>query len=142
MFLPDCRPRRKLAVRALEQAIARRRPRPGFVHHSDRRLQYAPREWVDVLEKHGAVPGMSRPANPQDNVSCESFVKTLKREEIYANRYDNLEQLRRNIEEFVEEYYNRQRLHSALVTSPSFCTTANERVYITTSSGMGAQGGS
>jgi putative transposase len=57
---------------------------------------------------------MSRPANPYDNASCESFMKTLKREEIYANRYDNLEQLRTNIEEFIEEYYNRQRLHSAL----------------------------
>ena len=57
---------------------------------------------------------MSRPANPYDNASCESFMKTLKREEIYANRYDNLEHLRANIEEFIEQYYNRQRLHSAL----------------------------
>jgi len=57
---------------------------------------------------------MSRPANPYDNASCESFIKTLKREEIYARRYDNLEHLRANIEEFIEEYYNRQRLHSAL----------------------------
>jgi len=57
---------------------------------------------------------MSRPANPYDNASCESFMKTLKREEIYANRYENLEHLRTNIEEFIEQYYNRQRLHSAL----------------------------
>ena len=60
------------------------------------------------------VASMSRPANPYDNASCESFMKTLKREEIYANRYNNLEQLRTNIEEFIEQYYNRQRLHSAL----------------------------
>lgn len=60
------------------------------------------------------IPSMSRPANPYDNASCESFLKTLKREEIYARRYDNLEHLRANIEEFIEEYYNRQRLHSAL----------------------------
>ena len=60
------------------------------------------------------VPSMSRPANPYDNASCESFIKTLKREEIYANKYDNLEHLRGNIEEFIEQYYNRQRLHSAL----------------------------
>jgi hypothetical protein len=60
------------------------------------------------------VPSMSRPANPYDNASCESFMKTLKREEIYANKYDDLENLRANIEEFIEEYYNRQRLHSAL----------------------------
>lgn len=57
---------------------------------------------------------MSRPANPYDNASCESFIKTLKREEIYANKYDNLEHLQGNIEEFIEQYYNRQRLHSAL----------------------------
>ena len=60
------------------------------------------------------VPSMSRPANPYDNASCESFMKTLKREEIYANKYENLEHLRANIEEFIEQYYNRQRLHSAL----------------------------
>ena len=60
------------------------------------------------------VPSMSRPANPYDNASCESFIKTLKREEIYANKYDNLEHLQANIEEFIEQYYNRQRLHSAL----------------------------
>ena len=67
-----------------------------------------------ILEKYGMVPSMSRPANPYDNASCESFMKTLKREEIYANRYEDLEHLRRNIEEFIEQYYNRQRLHSAL----------------------------
>src|SRR3989449_7474059 len=60
------------------------------------------------------VPSMSRPANPYDNASCESFMKTLKREEIYANKYDDLENLRANIQEFIEQYYNRQRLHSAL----------------------------
>ncbi len=57
---------------------------------------------------------MSRPANPYDNASCESFMKTLKRGEIYANKYDDLECLRANIEEFIEQYYYRQRLHSAL----------------------------
>jgi putative transposase len=60
------------------------------------------------------IPSMSRPANPYDNASCESFLKTLKREEIYANQYSDLEHLRTNIEEFIEKYYNRQRLHSAL----------------------------
>jgi transposase InsO family protein len=104
----------RLTISALEQAIARRRPRPGLVHHSDRGLQYARGEYVAILEQHGIVPSMSRPANPYDNASCESFMKTLKREEIYANRYDTLEQLRANIEEFIEQYYNRQRLHSAL----------------------------
>jgi putative transposase len=104
----------RLTISALEQAIAQRRPRPGLVHHSDRGLQYARGEYVAVLEKFGMVPSMSRPANPYDNASCESFIKTLKREEIYANKYDNLEHLQANIEEFIEQYYNRQRLHSAL----------------------------
>ena len=104
----------RLAISALERAIGQRRPRPGLVHHSDRGLQYARGEYVAVLEKFGVVASMSRPANPYDNASCESFMKTLKREEIYANRYDHLEHLRTNIKEFIEQYYNRQRLHSAL----------------------------
>ncbi len=67
-----------------------------------------------ALKKHGMIPSMSRAANAFDNASCESFIKTLKREEIYARQHDNLEHLRANIEEFIEEYYNRPRLHSAL----------------------------
>ena len=104
----------QLTVGALEQAIERRQPQPGLVHHSDRGLQYARAEYITILEKYHMVPSMSRPANPYDNASCESFMKTLKREEIYANKYDDLENLRANIEEFIEQYYNRQRLHSAL----------------------------
>jgi putative transposase len=104
----------RLAVVALEQAIVGRQPSVGLVHHSDRGVQYASAEYVAVLEKHGMIPSMSRPANPYDNASCESFMKTLKREEIYANQYSDLEHLRTNIEEFIEKYYNRQRLHSAL----------------------------
>ena len=104
----------RLASTALEQAIAKRQPPPGLVHHSDRGVQYASEQYIAILEKHGMIPSMSRPANPYDNASCESFIKTLKREEIYANAYDDLEHLRANIEEFIEQYYNRQRLHSAL----------------------------
>jgi putative transposase len=104
----------RLATAALEQAIAARQAPVGLVHHSDRGVQYASAEYVAVLEKHGMIPSMSRPANPYDNASCESFLKTLKREEIYANQYSDLEHLRTNIEEFIEKYYNRQRLHSAL----------------------------
>jgi transposase InsO family protein len=103
-----------LATAALEQAIAARQAPVGPVHHSDRGVQYASAEYVAVLEKHGMIPSMSRPANPYDNASCESFLKTLKREEIYPNQYSDLEHLRSNIEEFIEKYYNRQRLHSAL----------------------------
>ena len=104
----------RLASAALERAIVNRQPPPGVVHHSDRGVQYACAEYVTLLEKHRMLPSMSRPANPYDNASCESFIKTLKREEIYANKYENLEHLRANIEEFIDQYYNRQRLHSAL----------------------------
>jgi hypothetical protein len=77
-------------------------------------VQYACTEYVSILQQQGMIPSMSRPANPYDNASCESFLKTLKREEIYANRYEDLEDLRTNIEDFIERYYNRCRLHSAL----------------------------
>ena len=109
----------RLTIGALEQAIERRQPEPGLVHHSDRGFQYAHAEYIAMIEKHHMIPSMSRPANPYDNASCESFMKTLKREEIYAHdKYDDLEHLRTNIKEFIEEYYNRQRLHSALGYRP------------------------
>lgn len=104
----------RLAAEALERAIEARRPLPGLVHHSDRGVQYASAEYVAILKQHGMVPSMSRPANPYDNASCESFIKTLKREEIYANEYRDLEHLRDHIEEFIDRYYNQKRLHSAL----------------------------
>ncbi len=103
-----------LATAALEQAIGVRQPLPGLVHHSDRGVQYASAEYVAILTQHGMVPSMSRPANPYDNASCESFFKTLKREEIYATEYADLDDLREHIEEFIERYYNQKRLHSAL----------------------------
>ena len=104
----------RLATEPLEEAIASRKPLPGLVHHSDGGIQYASSDYVDILKKHGIVPSMSQPANPYDNASCESFIKTLKREEIYANDYENLDDLRDHIEEFIEQYYNQKRLHSAL----------------------------
>lgn len=104
----------RLTKAALEKAIASRQPPPGLVHHSDRGVQYASAEYVQKLQANQMLPSMSRPANPYDNASCESFMKTLKREEIYANTYTDLEHLRTNIEVFIEQYYNRCRLHSAL----------------------------
>jgi putative transposase len=104
----------RLAIEALQQAIESRQPPPGLVHHSDRGVQYASAEYVLLLKKHAVISSMSRPANPYDNASCESFIKTLKREEIYASEYRNLDHLRDHIEEFIERYYNRKRLHSAL----------------------------
>ena len=108
----------RLPITALEQAIAQRQPPPGLVHHSDRGVQYASGEYATVLRKRQMIPSMSRPANPYDNASCESFMKTLKREEIYANDYRDLEHLLANIEAFIEQYYNRCRLHSALGYRP------------------------
>jgi transposase InsO family protein len=104
----------RLAIEALTDAIAQRQPSPGLVHHSDRGVQYACGHYVGILHKHQILPSMSRPANPYDNASCESFFKTLKREEIYANSYTDLDDLRANMEEFIERYYNSCRLHSAL----------------------------
>ena len=104
----------RLTRAALEQAIAERQPLPGLVHHSDRGVQYAADEYVQVLQQHQIIPSMSRPANPYDNASCESFIRTLKREEIDGNQYRDLEHLRANIAEFIDRYYNRCRLHSAL----------------------------
>jgi len=108
----------ELAIAALEHAIAERQPPPGVVHHSDRGVQYASGDYVGILRKHQMIPSMSRPANPYDNASCESFLKTLKREEIYANEYRDLDHLRANVEAFIEQYYNRSRLHSALGYRP------------------------
>jgi transposase InsO family protein len=108
----------RLAVAALEGAIVQRQPPPGLVHHSDRGVQYACAEYVSELQRHQMTPSMSRPANPYDNASCESFIKTLKREEISANEYRDLDHLRANMEAFIEDYYNRRRLHSALGYRP------------------------
>jgi putative transposase len=108
----------RLAIAALEQAIATRKPAPGLVHHSDRGIQYACREYVALLASNSMTPSMSRPANPYDNASCESFMKTLKQEEIYANDYRDLEHLRTQVAEFLDQYYNRLRLHSALGYRP------------------------
>jgi putative transposase len=104
----------QLAVCALERAIDSRRPPSGVVHHSDQGVQYASKEYMQTLWKHGTLPSMSRPANPYDNATCESFIKTLKREEIDATTYRDFEDLRTRLEEFIERYYNQSRLHSAL----------------------------
>ena len=103
-----------LTKTALERALAARQPTPGLVHHSDRGVQYAAQEYIELLAQHQIIPSMSRPANPYDNAACESFMNTLKREEIYAGDYRDLEHLREHLEEFIDRYYNNARLHSAL----------------------------
>lgn len=103
-----------LVLAALRKAIAERKPAPGLVHHSDRGAQYACREYVALLEEHGIEPSMSRAGTPYDNAHCESFIRTLKQEEIYTRTYRDRTDLELHIAEFLEQYYNRRRLHSAL----------------------------
>jgi putative transposase len=103
-----------LTLAALQMAIARRVVQPGLVHHSDRGSQYASNDYTDLLKEHGIEISMSRKANPWDNAACESFMKTLKYEEVHRNEYRNLAEARASIHEFLEKVYNRKRLHSAL----------------------------
>ena len=104
----------RLALDALDKAIASRQPKAGLVHHSDRGSQYGSAEYVQRLESCGAVLSMSRPGRPWENGRCESFIRTLKQEEIDARSYDSLEELRDHVAEFIEQSYNPARLHSAL----------------------------
>ena len=103
-----------LAVTALRRAIAARQPVAGLVHHSDRGIQYACSDYMALLREYGIIPSMSRAANPYDNAVCESFMKTLKAEEITCNEYSGLEDLQLHLDEFISGYYNQVRLHSAL----------------------------
>jgi putative transposase len=103
-----------LPLAALERAIETRHPSPGLIHHSDRGTQYASNDYVKRLESIEAVMSMSRPARPWENGRCESFLKTLKKEEINARPYRTMEELEQHLEEFIEQIYNRVRLHSAL----------------------------
>ena len=103
-----------LAVSALRMALQSRRPAPGLVHHSDRGVQYASHEYTELLRDHEATISMSRKGNPYDNAACESFVKTLKYDEVYRNEYRDFDDARRSIGQFVDIVYNQHRLHSAL----------------------------
>ena len=103
-----------LTVRALRMALKKRKPEPGMIHHSDRGVQYACDDYVEKLRDHGIQISMSRVGNPYDNAKAESFIKTLKKEEVEGRDYQNLLHLRRSIAEFLENIYNRHRLHSAL----------------------------
>jgi len=103
-----------LSLAALRMALQGRTVRSGLVHHSDRGVQYASGDYTDLLKEHGIDISMSRKANPWDNARCESFMKTLKYEEVYRTEYRNLANARTGIGEFLEKVYNEKRLHSAL----------------------------
>jgi putative transposase len=111
--------RAELAIAALEMAIRARKPAPGsLIHHSDRGVQYACGDYTAVLAAHDIQASMSRIGNPYDNAKAESFIKTLKQEEVDGRDYRDLEEARQAIGVFIEDVYNRQRLHSALGYQP------------------------
>jgi putative transposase len=103
-----------IAQQALEVALKERQPDPGLIHHSDRGVQYACGDYVKRLEAASITISMSRPGNPWDNAWAESFMKTLKSEEVDGRRYRNFDHARSMIGSFIEELYNGERLHSAL----------------------------
>jgi putative transposase len=104
----------KLALAALQMALSRRSIQPGLVHHSDRGTQYASNEYTDLLKANAIAISMSRKGNPWDNATCESFIKTLKYEEVLRNEYRDLREAKASIGDFLEKVYNQKRLHSAL----------------------------
>jgi putative transposase len=104
----------RLPLAALEMALEGRSPRPGLVHHSDRGAQYAHAEYLRVLRHHRVMPSVSRPGRPYDNGYCERFFRTIKQEEILTREYKDIEDLRLHMADFIDRYYNQQRLHSAL----------------------------
>ena len=121
--------RAALAVAALQMAVIARRPQPGqLIHHSDRGVQYACTEYRALLAAHGIQPSMSRIGSPYDNAKAESFMSTLKREEIDGRAYRTAHDARGAIGRFIEEVYNRQRLHSAL----NYLTPADFEARMTT----------
>jgi putative transposase len=104
----------ELTLAALRMALSRRAVQAGLVHHSDRGSQYASNDYTDLLKTNGIDISMSRKGNPWDNAACESFLKTLKYEEVHRNEYRDLAEARACIAEFLEKVYNQKRLHSAL----------------------------
>jgi transposase InsO family protein len=108
-----------LAIEALTMALVSRKPAPWtLIHHSDRGVQYACSDYTELLERHDIQPSMSRIGNPYDNAKAESFMKTLKQEEIDGRAYRDIRHARTAIGTFIEQVYNRQRLHSALAYRP------------------------
>ena len=107
-----------LPLAALRMALEQRRPASGLVHHSDRGSQYASNDYTDLLKAHGCRISMSHKASPWENGGCESWMKTLKYEEVFRQEYRDLAEARSCLQRFIEKVYNQQRLHSALGYRP------------------------
>ncbi len=105
---------RELCLAALQMALEERNPPPGCIHHSDRGVQYACTDYVNLLLENGMVISMSRKGNPYDNAFLESFMKTLKVEEVHMNDYETMTDVIERVPYFIEELYNKKRLHSSL----------------------------
>jgi transposase InsO family protein len=108
----------ELSRSALEMALATRTVGPGLIHHSDRGVQYAAGDYTDILTKNSIVISMSRKGNPYDNAYAESFMKTLKYEEVLLREYETIDEATANIGHFIEMVYNSKRLHSSLGYRP------------------------
>ena len=106
--------RTELPLAALMMATQRQKPPPGLIHHSDRGSQYASHDYRKALENSGLTASMSRKANCWDNAPMESFFGTLKTELVNGRRYATREEAKRDLFAYIEGYYNRRRLHSAL----------------------------
>jgi putative transposase len=107
-----------LAIAALRMALRGRSPGPGLVHHSDRGVQYASQDYTDLLKERKIDISMSAKGNPYDNAKCESFMKTLKYEEVHRQEYRGMDEAHASIEHFLMKVYNQKRLHSALKYVP------------------------